>query len=325
MSLLYRLCHVLLKRVKLFDQEVNLINLVRDDVDAVLTTRELAVMLKSRKIAFGVLPNDGVYDNPLGESTGGAMIFGATGGVLEAALRSALTLAGLPPPDINFKAVRGMEKIKECTIEGVGTVAAVNGIGAVQEFYRKDPDWYKKYVMVEVMACVGGCLGGGGEPKYSDPETLTKRMKGVYSIDERATIRSSHLNPDVQKLYKEHLEKPLSHVAEQYLHTNYYARNSTRQRLALFLDGVDRRDGHALAEMFEPNGCWDTNSPLGVVYKDQIADFVASLPKKETVYPKHQIVGPTGLNVIDAMGRHCSFEIDFGSSGKFQTIKRIPQ
>jgi NADP-reducing hydrogenase subunit HndD len=293
---------------------------MKGDVDAVLTTRELAILLRSKNIPFASLSNEGEYDSPLGASTGAAQIFGATGGVMEAALRTALELVGIKK-DLEFHAVRGMERIKECEIEGVGKVLVANGISAVQKLFREDPEWYKKYVFVEVMACVGGCLGGGGEPKSLDPEILVKRMKGVYSIDERAVLRKSHENPDVQKLYKEHLGKPLSEISEELLHTTYYPRGSDREKIALFLDAVDRRDAKAVQRLFEKDGIWDTNSPLGAVERSSIPDLISKLPSSSGM-KRHTFVSSEGLDIIDGMGRLTTFEIQKGPTDKFQKLIR---
>jgi NADH-quinone oxidoreductase subunit G len=126
---------------------------MKGDVDAVITTRELGSLLRHRRIPFADLPNDGQFDSPFGASTGAAQIFGATGGVLEAALRTVLDIIDSPIKKLDFHEVRGKERVKECEIPGVGTVVACNGISSVQKLFRDDPDWYKKYIMVEVMAC----------------------------------------------------------------------------------------------------------------------------------------------------------------------------
>jgi NADH-quinone oxidoreductase subunit G len=136
---------------------------VRGDIDAVLTTRELARMIRARRIPFASLPNEARFDSPLGESTGAAQIFGASGGVLEAALRTAAHMAGLRDAPLEFKGVRGVaEGVKTAVVPGVGEVAAVSGIRAAQRLLADD-EWRRRFVMIEVMACVGGCLGGGGE------------------------------------------------------------------------------------------------------------------------------------------------------------------
>lgn len=133
----------------------------RGDVDAVLTTRELAKLIKRKKIDFASLPNDGKYDSPLGESTGAAEIFGASGGVLEAALRTAADELGIKDAPLEWKSLRGVnEKIKVATVPGVGNVAVANSIAAAIDLLSND-DWKKDYIMIEVMACPGGCLGGG--------------------------------------------------------------------------------------------------------------------------------------------------------------------
>jgi NADP-reducing hydrogenase subunit HndD len=288
------------------------------DVDAVLTTRELALLLKKKRIPFLQLSNDGQFDHPFGESTGAAQIFGATGGVLEAALRTALHIAKIPA-EVDFHSVRGMENVKECKIEGVGIVAAVNGISSVQKLFRENPDWFKKYVMVEVMACRGGCLGGGGEPKSEDPDVLRKRMEGVYSIDERSVKRKSHDNQDVLKLYKDHLGHPNSELAKKMLHTQYFPRNSKREKLARFLDAVDRRLPKAVSGFFESDAVWKTNGPLGDVKAGDIESIIDKMPKSKS---RHYLHRSEGYEVIDAMGNLVEFEISFGKSGRFQTLER---
>jgi NADH-quinone oxidoreductase subunit G len=207
----------------------------------------------------------------------------------------------------------------------LGIVCAINGISTVQKLFQVDKEWYKRYIMVEVMACNGGCLNGGGEPKYIDPSILEQRMKGIYTIDETSHIRKSHENPDIKKLYQLYFEKPLSRIAKQFLHTNYYARNSARQKLALFLDAIDRRDAQEAMDLFEEDGIWDTGSPFGIIEKNSIPDFIKQLPIQTETYPKHGIVGSTGLNVIDTLGTKSRFEIEFGPQGKIQKIQRIPE
>ncbi|KAJ3319407.1 Cytosolic Fe-S cluster assembly factor nar1 [Boothiomyces sp. JEL0866] len=282
------------------------------DVDAVLTTRELGQLLKSRKIAFTDLP-DGKFDSPLGESTGAAAIFGATGGVLEAALRTALDLAEIDHPLV-FEDLRGLGAVKEC-VTPVGTVCVVNGIGNVVKLFHDNPEWYKKYIMVEVMACKGGCLGGGGEPKSTDPDILKKRMNAIYTIDERSAVRKSHENADVMALYKNTLGKPLSHESEYYLHTTYFERGSLKEKLAIFLDKVDHRDGKKVAALFEPNGIWNTGSVI--LKQSEIESFIGKLPKLK----RHKLLDE--FNVMDAMGNKVRFDIQVGPSGKIKFLHRI--
>ena len=157
---------------------------LRGDVDAALTTRELARMIRHCKINFSSLSNDGQYDSPLGESTGAAAIFGASGGVLEAALRTAAHFLGLKDAPLEFHDLRGVKSgVKVASIPAVGSVAACSSISAAIDLLRDD-SWKENFLMIEVMACRGGCLGGGGEPKSDDPNILEKRAKGIYKLDE---------------------------------------------------------------------------------------------------------------------------------------------
>ncbi|MDV7144142.1 [FeFe] hydrogenase, group A [Tropicimonas sp. TH_r6] len=234
------------------------------DVDHALTTRELARMIRARGIAFGGLSDDGQFDCPLGESTGAAQIFGASGGVMEAMLRTASHLAGVDDTfPLEWHGLRGVEDgIKEATIPGIGTVAVCNGIAAAQRMLETEA-WRRDYIAIEVMACVGGCLGGGGEPKSMDPNILQKRAKAIYGIDAQAPRRRSFENTDVQALYASELGVPNSPEAHRLLHTQYAARHSRRSLLLRFLDCVDRRDGAGAARLFHPDGVWSTASASG--------------------------------------------------------------
>ncbi|MDZ7316832.1 MAG: NADH-dependent [FeFe] hydrogenase, group A6 [candidate division KSB1 bacterium] len=197
------------------------------DVDAVLTTRELANMIRIAGIDFMRLKDDH-FDDPLGEATGAAVIFGATGGVMEAALRTAyFTVTGKEMADIEFRQVRGLDGVKEADVTLNGTtlrVAAVNALRNIKPILDAIRSGNSPYHFIEVMACPGGCINGGGQPLPSDIEKTEKRMAAIYRIDRELAKRSSHQNESVQKLYEEYLEHPNSHRAHELLHTHYYNR-----------------------------------------------------------------------------------------------------
>jgi iron-only hydrogenase group A len=198
--------------------------------DIVVTTREIAWMIKSAGIdLINIEPEE--PDHPLGVSSGAGAIFGTTGGVMEAAIRTAYELyTGQTLVDIEVESIRGLKGIKEGSIELDGKeirVAVAHGLGnacKLLDEVRKDPG---KYHFIEVMGCPGGCVGGGGQPYAQintiplDDEALQKRAQALYDLDRGKTIRRSHDNPDVQKLYKEFLQSPLSAVSHKYLHTHY--------------------------------------------------------------------------------------------------------
>ena len=200
----------------------------RPTVDVVLTTRELAKLIRMKKIPFASLPEEN-YDDPLGESTGAAALFGTTGGVMEAALRTAYELAtGKALPKLDFTDVRGLSGIKEAEVDIDGKkirVAVAHGTAKVRELVDKIVSGEVYYDFVEIMACPGGCIGGGGQPYSLDKDVLKKRMEGIYSIDERSVIRKSHENPSIKKLYEEFLERPLGHLSHELLHTTYSDRS----------------------------------------------------------------------------------------------------
>jgi iron only hydrogenase large subunit-like protein len=211
----------------------------KQDVDVTITTRELARMFKTRGIELSAL-QDGVADNPLGEYSGAGTIFGATGGVMEAALRTAykfITNTELPNPDINF--LRGYKGIKtgELTIKGKTIrIAVASGLANVQKLMdeiraAKAEEKEPPYHFIEVMACRGGCVGGGGQPYSSTAKVRIARAKGLYKEDIGMLHRESHNNPSIQKLYKEYLGAPLSAKAKKLLHTSYKARPMQMRKL----------------------------------------------------------------------------------------------
>jgi len=202
----------------------------RPYTDAVLTTRELVWMIKAYGIDFTTLEEE-QFDNPLGVSTGAADLFGTTGGVMEAALRtSAEKLTGKPLDDLNFYDVRAVTGLKEASIK-IGdmeiNVAVANGLNNAKRILEKVKEGKKRYHLIELMACPGGCIGGGGQPyppdgRYVlDHEILRKRAGALYRIDESKKLRKSHENPYIQQLYRQYLQYPGSEKAHSLLHTSY--------------------------------------------------------------------------------------------------------
>ena len=202
-------------------------------VDISITTRELARMIKSAGIQFNQLPDEECFDELVAESTGAAPIFGATGGVMEAALRTAADwLEGKSVENVEYKALRGIEGVKEAevTVGGLNLkVAIANSTGAAKQLIKKIKAGEATYHFVEVMACPGGCVNGGGQPIVDastrmDVDPRVARAAGLYAEDEAKAIRKSHENPDIVKVYEEYLGKPGSHKAHDLLHTTYTAR-----------------------------------------------------------------------------------------------------
>lgn len=202
------------------------------DVDAVLTTRELARLIKNNAIDFNALP-DGTLDSPFGEYTGAGLIFGATGGVMEAALRTAaVKLGGGKKAPLEFTQVRGLDGVKsaEYDVNGIKVkVAVVNGIGNVNELCQMVRDGKADYQFIEVMTCPGGCVNGGGQPINGDynnnrAEVTSKRAAVLYNGDKAMAHRRSHDNESVLTIYKEYLGEPNGHEAHKLMHTHYAAR-----------------------------------------------------------------------------------------------------
>ncbi len=203
------------------------------DVDVVITTRELARLIKQAGIQFTRLPDEKA-DSPLGEYTGAAVIFGVTGGVMEAALRTAVeTLTGETLAKLDFEEVRGFEGIKEATynVNGLDVkVAVVSGLANTKKLLNAIKNGEKTYHFVEVMACPGGCVNGGGQPIQPQyiknfEDIRVARAKALYSIDEASVIRKSHENPEIKAVYEEFFGKPGSHLAHEILHTSYVKRD----------------------------------------------------------------------------------------------------
>jgi len=202
------------------------------DCDIALTTRELARMISRAHINFKTLPDE-QFDNPLGESTGASIIFGATGGVMEAALRTAVeTITGEDLKSVDFHAVRGTEEIKEATLKVADLdvkVAVASGLKAADELMKRVAAG-ETFHFIEIMGCPGGCVNGGGQPiqhavTRSFVDLKTKRAAALYTADEANVMRKSHESPVVKVLYKEYFEKPGSHKAHDSLHTQYTDRS----------------------------------------------------------------------------------------------------
>ncbi|MDI7247990.1 MAG: NADH-dependent [FeFe] hydrogenase, group A6 [Bacillota bacterium] len=194
------------------------------DVDVAITTRELARMIKAAGIDFANLP-DGEFDAPLGISTGAGTIFGATGGVMEAALRTVSEVAAKKPAGkVEFAEVRGLEGIREATVDvgGQGVrIAVASGLANAARLLQRIREGKASYHFVEIMACPGGCVEGGGQPRSCDPEIAAKRAAALYAEDGHMKVRKSHENLAVRRLYDEFLGKPGSEVAHRLLHTTY--------------------------------------------------------------------------------------------------------
>ena len=202
------------------------------DVDYVLTTRELARMIKEAGIDFVNLPDED-FDSLMGESTGAAVIFGATGGVMEAALRTAYeVITGKTLEDVNFTAVRGMDGIKEASVK-IGdldvNVAVASSTGKASELLEMVKKGEKNYTFIEIMGCPGGCVNGGGQPIVSSQirnwtDIRPLRAKALYDEDASKKLRKSHENPEIKQIYEKYLGKPNGHKSHELLHTTYEKR-----------------------------------------------------------------------------------------------------
>ena len=214
------------------------------NVDAVITTRELAEMIKSAGIDFTHLPNE-EFDNPLGLSSGAADIFGLTGGVMEAALRTVYELVTgreLPFDGLHVTPIVGLSQVKEATITIEGTlpeyaflegvairIAVTSGLAGAHKLMEQIAAGKSPYHFIEVMGCPGGCIMGGGQPRSQDPDVRTKRLQGLYTEDESKSMRKSHENPLVKALYDEYLGTPNGHRSHELLHTTYVKRGKFNQ------------------------------------------------------------------------------------------------
>jgi NADP-reducing hydrogenase subunit HndD len=202
------------------------------DVDAVVTTRELARMIRESGIDFKAL-SDEQFDPIFGDSTGAAIIFGATGGVMEAALRTVSEILNNKPLDnVEITDVRGFEGVREAEISAGNMkikAAVAHGLGNARKLLDMVKTGEKRYHFIEIMACPGGCINGGGQPIVKANTRLKKdyiklRAQAIYEEDRNLPIRKSHENPSIKKLYDEYLEQPNSHKAHQLLHTHYTPR-----------------------------------------------------------------------------------------------------
>jgi NADP-reducing hydrogenase subunit HndD len=198
------------------------------DVDYAITTRELASLIKLANINFSRLSNDD-FDQPLGESTGAGVIFGTTGGVIEAAVRTAYELYTKKPlPKIDFNELRGMEGIRQATIDFDGfpiNIGIAHGLGNARELLNRIEAGESNFHAIEIMSCPGGCIGGGGQPyHHGNVDILKKRQMAIYQEDGNKKIRKSHENPYIIQLYEEFLGNPMSEKAHQLLHTEYFDR-----------------------------------------------------------------------------------------------------
>lgn len=198
------------------------------DVDHVITTRELAALIKLSSIDFNSLPNE-EFDNPMGESSGAGVIFGTTGGVIEAAVRTAYEIYTKKElPRLDFDELRGMEGIREATIDFDGLpikIGIAHGLGNARKLLEDIQAGKSEFHAIEIMSCPGGCIGGGGQPyHHGDASILRKRQMAIYQEDKNKAIRKSHENPHIIKLYEEFLGKPMNEKSHHLLHTEYFDR-----------------------------------------------------------------------------------------------------
>jgi NADP-reducing hydrogenase subunit HndD len=196
------------------------------DVDFSISTRELAHLIKEANIGFNELPDDD-FDKPLGESSGAAVIFGTTGGVIEAATRTAYEIHTKKSlPKIDFEELRGLDGIRQATVDMDGfplKIGIAHGLGNARKLLEDIKERRSEFHAIEIMACPGGCIGGGGQPlHHGDSKILKARSKAIYQEDANKSIRKSHENPYIEKLYEEFLGEPMSEKAHHLLHTYYF-------------------------------------------------------------------------------------------------------
>jgi NADP-reducing hydrogenase subunit HndD len=198
------------------------------DVDYSITTRELAHLIKQANLNLSLLDQE-EFDAPLGESTGASVIFGTTGGVIEAATRTAYELfTGKSLKKVDFEQLRGMEGIRSASIDFDGQeirIGIAHGLGNARTLLNEIKDGISHYHAIEIMACPGGCIGGGGQPlHHGDANILKARAKAIYQEDQDKPIRKSHENPFIKKLYEEYLDSPMSEKSHELLHTTYFSK-----------------------------------------------------------------------------------------------------
>lgn len=231
------------------------------DVDAVITTRELGRMLRQAGIDLKILAEE-PFDEPLGMSTGAADIFGLTGGVMEAALRTVyhvVTGRDLPFENLHVTPIVGLDKIKEATLkfesvlpeyasfEGFeARVAVTSGLDGASQLMQQVKAGRSPYHFIEVMGCPGGCITGGGQPRSEDPNVRKKRQQALYTEDERKAIRQSHENPSIHTVYAEYLDSPNSEKAHHLLHTSYVKRGTVHA----FKDAVQKKESRAAVKSY---------------------------------------------------------------------------
>ena len=200
------------------------------DVNYSLSTRELAHLIKSANIDFNSLPDE-EFDNPLGASTGAAVIFANTGGVIEAACRTAYELyTGKKLEKVEFTELRGLESVRHATLDFAGlpiNIGIAHGLGNARKLLEDVQAGRSQFHAIEIMACPGGCIGGGGQPfHHGDSDIIKKRAAAIYREDAGKPIRKSHENPFIIELYKEFLGKPLSEKSHHLLHTHYFDKSA---------------------------------------------------------------------------------------------------
>ena len=201
------------------------------DVDFSITTRELARLIKQANIDFNALPEE-QFDSPLGESTGAAVIFGTTGGVIEAAVRTAYeVITKKTLPKIDFEELRGLEGVRSATIDVDGlklNIGIAHGLSNARKLLEQIKKGECVFHAIEIMACPGGCIDGGGQPlHHGNSDVIKARWEATYQADRNMPIRKSHENPSIQTIYKEFLGEPCGHKSHELLHTHYFDKKTT--------------------------------------------------------------------------------------------------